>query len=371
MKVVIDVQFKPGGKAYYFDPGPFEVKAGDGVIVETARGIEFGDVKLGNHEVDEEKIIGELKEVQRIATPEDRVMRDTNRAKEKDAYRICQKKISDRNLEMKLVDVEYNFNGSKIVFFFTADGRVDFRELVKDLASVFKTRIELRQIGVRDEAKMLGGLGSCGRPVCCQAFLNDFQPVSIKMAKEQNLSLSPTKISGICGRLMCCLKYEQDCYESMRKQMPKVGKEVITPDGQGTVMENNVITEKTTVKLFLPDGSIDVRQYPFRELERTDNPRPEIPQRPPKVESKKDETPKPPRRPRVKPEKKPLELSEIVGSNTPAVEEAEAANAAEEKSDAPGDGANKRKRSRRGRRHKPKGPKPEGTKAEAPAKEGE
>lgn len=167
---------------------------------------------------------------------------------------------------MKLVDVEYTFNGSKVVFYFTADGRVDFRELVKDLASVFKTRIELRQIGVRDEAKMLGGLGSCGRPVCCKAFLSDFTPVSIKMAKEQNLSLSPTKISGICGRLMCCLKYEQDAYESMRKQMPRTGREVLTPDGSGTVLENNVITERTRVKVALNDGTFDVREYPFREL---------------------------------------------------------------------------------------------------------
>lgn len=179
---------------------------------------------------------------------------------------------------MKLVDVEYTFNGSKVVFYFTADGRVDFRELVKDLASVFKTRIELRQIGVRDEAKMLGGLGSCGRPVCCKAFLSDFTPVSIKMAKEQNLSLSPTKISGICGRLMCCLKYEQDAYESMRKQMPRTGREVLTPDGSGTVLENNVITERTRVKVALNDGTFDVREYPFRELRvKNASSRPKLP----------------------------------------------------------------------------------------------
>ena len=267
MKTVIGVKFRGGSKVYYFDPGDLEVQAGDGVIVETARGVEFGDVAQGPHQVEEDKILAPLKTVQRVATPRDREMRDQNAAKEKGAYQLCLQKIQERGLEMKLVDVEYSFNGSKVVFYFTADGRVDFRELVKDLAGVFKTRIELRQIGVRDEAKMLGGLGSCGRPVCCKAFLSDFQPVSIKMAKEQSLSLSPTKISGICGRLMCCLKYEQDCYETMRKQMPKVGKEVFTPEGiAGTVVENNILTEKTKVKFVLPDGSIDMREYPFREL---------------------------------------------------------------------------------------------------------
>ena len=267
MKTVIGVRFKDGGKMYYFDPGEFDVKEGDGVIVETARGTEFGDVVAPPQQLEEEKIIAPLKSVVRIATPHDREQRDKNRAKESEAYAICMEKIQAHQLEMKLVDVEYTFNGSKVVFYFTADGRVDFRELVKDLASVFKTRIELRQIGVRDEAKMLGGLGSCGRPVCCKAFLSDFTPVSIKMAKEQNLSLSPTKISGICGRLMCCLKYEQDAYESMRKQMPRTGREVITPDGTGTVLENNVITERTRVKVALSDGTFDVREYPFRELQ--------------------------------------------------------------------------------------------------------
>ena len=267
MKTVIGVRFKDGGKMYYFDPGEFDVKEGDGVIVETARGTEFGDVVAPPQQLEEEKIIAPLKSVVRIATPYDREQRDKNRARESEAYAICMEKIQAHQLEMKLVDVEYTFNGSKVVFYFTADGRVDFRELVKDLASVFKTRIELRQIGVRDEAKMLGGLGSCGRPVCCKAFLSDFTPVSIKMAKEQNLSLSPTKISGICGRLMCCLKYEQDAYESMRKQMPRTGREVITPDGTGTVLENNVITERTRVKVALSDGTFDVREYPFRELQ--------------------------------------------------------------------------------------------------------
>lgn len=272
MKTVIGVKFKDAGKMYYFDPGTFEIKEGDGVIVETARGTEYGDVVTPPQEVEEGKIVAPLKSVVRVATEQDREQRDKNRARESEAYAICMEKIQAHNLEMKLVDVEYTFNGSKIVFYFTADGRVDFRELVKDLASVFKTRIELRQIGVRDEAKMLGGLGSCGRPVCCKAFLSDFTPVSIKMAKEQNLSLSPTKISGICGRLMCCLKYEQDAYESMRKQMPRPGREVYTPDGSGTVLENNVITERTRVKVVLDDGTFDVREYPFRELRLKSSP---------------------------------------------------------------------------------------------------
>lgn len=272
MKTVIGVKFKDGGKMYYFDPGEFEIKEGDGVIVETARGTEYGDVVAAPQELEDNKIVAPLKGVVRVATQYDREQRDKNRAKESEAYAVCTEKIQAHKLDMKLVDVEYTFNGSKVVFYFTADGRVDFRELVKDLASVFKTRIELRQIGVRDEAKMLGGLGSCGRPVCCKAFLPDFAPVSIKMAKEQNLALSPTKISGICGRLMCCLKYEQDAYESMRKQMPRTGRDVITPDGTGTVLENNVITERTRVKVILPDGSYDVCVYPFRELRQKNAP---------------------------------------------------------------------------------------------------
>ncbi len=221
-------------------------------------------------------MVAPLKGVIRVATDYDRELRDTYRAKEKDAFDICVRKIAEHGLDMKLVDVEYSYNGSKVMFYFTADGRVDFRELVKDLAGVFRTRIELRQIGVRDEAKMLGGLGSCGRPVCCKAFLSDFAPVSIKMAKEQSLSLSPTKISGICGRLMCCLKYEQDCYESMRKQMPRPGRDVRTPDGDGTVLENNAITEKTRVRVTLADGTFDVRDYPFRELTPLNTRHPEL-----------------------------------------------------------------------------------------------
>lgn len=271
MKRVVGVRFKTAGKVYYFDPGELEICEKDGVIVETARGIEFGDVVEGIHEVPDEMVVNPLKDVLRVATEQDWEVRERNRAKEKEAFEICMAKIAEHQMDMKLVDVEYAFNASKILFYFTAEGRVDFRELVKELASVFKTRIELRQIGVRDEAKMLGGLGSCGRPVCCKSFLADFQPVSIKMAKEQNLSLSPTKISGLCGRLMCCLKYEQDCYESMRKLMPKVNKDVMTPDGRGQVLENNVITERTRVRVTLDDGTFDVRSYPFRELNRAED----------------------------------------------------------------------------------------------------
>ncbi|MBO4847982.1 MAG: stage 0 sporulation family protein [Clostridia bacterium] len=266
MSKVIGVRFKEGGKIYYFDPLDFEIKTGDGVIVDTARGIVFGDVAEAPHTIPDEQLVSQLKPVIRVATPEDHEQRRIYKEKEKDAYGICQAKIEEHGLVMKLVEVEYAFNGSKIMFYFTADGRVDFRELVKDLASIFKTRIELRQIGVRDEAKMLGGLGVCGRPICCSSFLSDFIPVSIKMAKEQNLSLNQTKISGICGRLMCCLKFEQSGYESMHKIMPRTGKEVITPDGNGIVVDNNVISETTTVKVQLADGTFEMKTFPFREL---------------------------------------------------------------------------------------------------------
>ena len=266
MSKVIGVRFKEGGKIYYFDPLDLDINTGDGVIVDTARGVVFGDVAEPPHFVPDEQLVSQLKPVVRVATPEDHEQRRIYKEKEKDAYAICQTKIEEHGLVMKLVEVEYAFNGSKIMFYFTADGRVDFRELVKDLASIFKTRIELRQIGVRDEAKMLGGLGVCGRPICCSSFLTDFIPVSIKMAKEQNLSLNQTKISGICGRLMCCLKFEQSGYEAMHKIMPKVGKEVVTPDGVGTVLDNNVISETTSVKVQLADGTFEIRNYPFREL---------------------------------------------------------------------------------------------------------
>ena len=249
MTTVISVKFRGGSRLYYFSPGQLEINAGDGVIVETARGTEYGDVMVGIHDVPDDQVIQPLKEVIRVATDRDREMRDSYRAKEKDAYATCMERIQAHGLDMKLVDVEYTFNGSKIVFYFTADGRVDFRELVKDLASVFKTRIELRQIGVRDEAKMLGGLGICGRPFCCAQFLDDFVPVSIKMAKTQSLSLNPTKISGTCGRLMCCLKYEQDAYEDALKRMPKNDSFVQTPDGPGNICDVNVLKETVHVRL--------------------------------------------------------------------------------------------------------------------------
>ncbi len=249
MTEIISVRFKEGGKAYYFNPDGNQVAAGDQVIIETSRGTEFGTCVEGNHLIDEMELVSPLRPVVRIATPEDLENVEKNHEKEKKAFDICQKKIADHGLDMKLVDVEYNFDGSKILFFFTSDGRVDFRELVRDLASVFHTRIELRQIGVRDEAKMLGGLGVCGRPYCCNAFLEDFHPVSIKMAKTQNLSLNPTKISGACGRLMCCLKYEQDAYEDLLHRVPKQESLVETPDGVGTVTYVYLLREQAKVRL--------------------------------------------------------------------------------------------------------------------------
>ncbi len=275
MVKVIGVKFKTSGRVYYFDPLDLDIHTGDGVIVETARGLEFGEVTIAPKEVEESEIVAPLKPVTRIATEEDRRLRAQYAAKEEEAFQVCLDKITAHGLDMKLVDVEYTFNGSKVVFYFTADERVDFRELVKDLAYSLKTRIELRQIGVRDEAKMLGGIGPCGRLVCCKAFLDDFRPVSIKMAKEQNLSLSPTKISGLCGRLMCCLQYEQSAYEAIRSCMPKPGKEVNTIDGVGVVVENNAITERTKVRLTMEDGSIDVREYPYTHLSAPGEPLPE------------------------------------------------------------------------------------------------
>lgn len=249
MTEVIGIRFKSVGKVYYFAPQGKKVKTGDFVIVETARGIECGEVVQANREVPDDQIVAPLKPVIRIATKEDLKTVERNKQKEKEAFDICLAKIEKHKLVMKLVDVEYTFDNNKILFYFTADGRVDFRELVKDLAAVFKTRIELRQIGVRDESKMLGGLGVCGRPFCCATFLGEFQPVSIKMAKEQGLSLNPTKISGTCGRLMCCLKYEQDVYDELLSITPKVGAYVKTPDGKGTVIEVNILTGALRVRL--------------------------------------------------------------------------------------------------------------------------
>ena len=269
MATVIGVRFKKAGKVYYFDPCDFWPKPGQNVVVETARGIEFGEVVTSPRSVSDQQIVAPLKKVVRIATEEDEQRAAFNARREEEAFRICQEKVLKHKLEMKLVSVEYTFDNSKIIFYFTANGRVDFRELVKDLASVFKMRIELRQIGVRDEAKMLGGLGSCGRPICCGAFLGDFQPVSIKMAKEQNLSLNPTKISGQCGRLMCCLKYEQETYEQTLKRVPRVGKDIVTPDGVGVITEINAIRERVKVRIRVgEDDSFEVREYSMDDVRK-------------------------------------------------------------------------------------------------------
>lgn len=246
---IIGVRFKNGGKVYYFSPGSWKVKSGDLVITETARGTECGEVAIANKQIPKEQVTAPLKQILRVATREDRRTLEQNRKKEERAFQVCQQKIAYRNLKMNLVDVECTFDNSKLLFYFTADNRVDFRELVKDLAAVFRTRIELRQIGVRDEAKMLGGLGICGRPFCCAQFLDDFMPVSIKMAKTQSLSLNPTKISGTCGRLMCCLKYEQEAYEDALKRLPKNDSFVQTPDGPGNVSDVNVLKETVKVRL--------------------------------------------------------------------------------------------------------------------------
>ena len=264
MAEVIGVRFKEVGKVYYFDPDGQQLKKGDRVIVETVRGIECGEVAMDNREVSDEEIVKPLKKLIRIATDDDIYTLAENKRKEAEAFEICQKKIASHNLDMKLVDVEYTFDGGKILFYFTADGRVDFRELVKDLASVFRTRIELRQIGVRDESKMLGGLGICGRPFCCGSFLGEFQPVSIKMAKEQGLSLNPAKISGACGRLMCCLKYEQNAYEHLLKITPKPGAIVETNEGAGTVVDFSLLTGMLKVQLH---NNPDAPPKPFHRKE--------------------------------------------------------------------------------------------------------
>ena len=267
MATVIGVRFRNAGKLYYFNPGSLWPAAGDAVIVETVHGVAYGEVVTGVCEIDDSLITPPLKDVMRIATPEDALHEEENRSKEKEALAICQKKVDEHKLQMKLVSCEYTFDNNKILFYFVSDKRVDFRSLVKDLAGLFHTRIELRQIGVRDEAKMLGGLGLCGRPVCCAQFLGDFQPVTIKMAKEQNLSLNPTKISGVCGRLMCCLQYEEEYYETTRKRMPRIGKEVITPDGNGTVIDLNILKE--TVRVRIPKGdSTEQKDYPLSDIQR-------------------------------------------------------------------------------------------------------
>ena len=255
MAEVIGVRFKNVGKVYYFDPDGQSLELGQRVIVETARGVECGEVAMANREVGERELTKPLKKMIRSATKADLEQVERNAAREKQAFETCERKIAVHKLNMKLVDVEYTFDNNKILFYFTADGRVDFRDLVKDLASVFRTRIELRQIGVRDEAKMLGGLGICGKPFCCSTFLGEFQPVSIKMAKEQGLSLNPTKISGTCGRLMCCLKYEQEAYEDLLRRTPRQGATVHTPDGRGTVTEVNLLTGMLKIKIENSDGA--------------------------------------------------------------------------------------------------------------------
>lgn len=255
MVTVIGVRFKKAGKIYYFDPDGIDTSEAEYVIVETARGIEFGHLVVNKKEIDDSEIVSPLKKVLRIATEEDINIHEVNTQKKKETFDTCVEKIKQHNLEMKLIDVEYTFDNNKVIFYFTSDGRVDFRDLVKDLASVFRTRIELRQIGVRDEAKMMNGIGTCGKRLCCANWLGDFEPVSIKMAKDQNLSLNPTKISGICGRLMCCLKYEHDVYLELKKGMPHDGETVITPDGKAVVMNTQTIREQVKVRLILSDDN--------------------------------------------------------------------------------------------------------------------
>ncbi len=264
---VVGVRFRKAGKVYYFDPLEFDIKQGSNVIVETARGVEFGYVVMGVKDLPEEKITQPLKPVLRPATEEDVKIQEENATREKEAFKICLEKIRKHNLEMKLIDSEYTFDNNKLLFYFTADGRVDFRELVKDLASVFKTRIELRQIGVRDETKILGGIGVCGRALCCHTYLSEFIPVSIKMAKEQNLSLNPTKISGVCGRLMCCLKNEEEAYEELNSHLPSVGEYVTTPDGlRGEVQSTSVLKQLVKVIVILDNDEKEIREYKATEL---------------------------------------------------------------------------------------------------------
>ncbi len=267
MEKVIGVRFRKAGKIYFFAPGDLEIEAGQSVIVETARGVEYGKVIQGVKEVEDDKVIQPLKPVIRVATPEDEVIAAENLVKEKEAFDICLEKIRKHELEMKLIDVEYTFDNNKVLFYFTADGRIDFRELVKDLAAVFKTRIELRQIGVRDETKILGGIGICGRELCCHGYLPDFVPVSIKMAKEQNLSLNPTKISGTCGRLMCCLKNEEETYEYLNSRLPAIGDYVTTDEGvKGEVHSVNVLRQTVKIIVTVDKDDKDVQEYSVDRL---------------------------------------------------------------------------------------------------------
>lgn len=267
---VVGVRFKKSGKIYYFDPDDLDIKQNDFVIVETARGIEFGLAVIGPKLVDESEIVAPLKKVIRIATDEDFEKYRENRAKAKEALKICEEKAKEHGLDMKLIDAEYTFDENKVIFYFTADGRIDFRELVKDLASIFRMRIELRQIGVRDESKMIGGLGPCGQPVCCSRFLSEFTPVSINMAKEQSLSLNPAKISGLCGRLMCCLKYEEEAYKDILKYMPEIGQIIETELGEGVVVDRQTIQSRVKAKVKLEDGTEDLLYFDLKEIQITD-----------------------------------------------------------------------------------------------------
>ena len=324
MAMVVRVRFRRASKLYDFDPNGLELHTGMRVVTETARGVELGECMSGVMDVPDEHVVSPLKPIIRIATEQDLLVQKRNEESEKQAFDIALERIAEHKLEMKLVDVEYAFDHSKIIFYFTANGRVDFRMLVKNLAGIFKTRIELRQIGVRDEAKMLGGIGPCGRPICCRTYLGDFTPVSIKMAKEQNLSLNPTKISGLCDRLMCCLKYEQDHYEATRKRMPRVGREIITPDGVGTINAINVLSETVRVRIAVGD-SFELREYPIDDCQRPGadaqpqqgteagaeapvQQRPQKPERPPradKPERPEGERPDKPRAPKGERQDKP------------------------------------------------------------------
>lgn len=267
MRTIIGVSFRQAGKVYYFDPGDKQIERGQHVIVETAKGVEYGRVVLPNCEMEEEKIVAPLKKIIRVATQRDEEVEKKNREMEKEAFGICLEKIADHGLEMKLIAAEYTFDNNKLLFYFTADGRIDFRELVKDLASVFRTRIELRQIGVRDETKICGGIGICGRPLCCHSYLSEFASVSIKMAKEQNLSLNPMKISGVCSRLMCCLKNEEEAYEELNSHLPSVGSRVKTPDGlTGEVQSVSVLKQRVKVVVSLANDEREVREYAVGKL---------------------------------------------------------------------------------------------------------
>ncbi len=357
MTEVVGIRFKNKSKVYFFDPAGIQLKAGDPVVVETSKGLELGECAKGNYEVPDERIVPPLRCVVRVATESDLKSVENNKKKEAEAFEICKKKIADHGLDMKLVDVEYNFEGNKILFYFTSDGRVDFRELVKDLASVFRMRIELRQIGVRDEAKMLGGLGICGRPYCCKQFLDDFQPVSTKMAKTQSMSLNPTKISGSCGRLMCCLRYEQDACVDLLKQVPKSGAFVETPDGYGAVTQVSLLRKKVKVKI---DGSTDSqlgRTYDAEDVAVVPGGRPKPGETPPSV-----------LKPREKPEPEPEDEPEEDGwllEGTPVSEERLQKKVAEISAQAEHEGAKKRSNRRRRSRSGGKDNKPE-TAAAAP-----